>query len=430
MPSSCGKSVERFPIRSARFSQSQLSSNFSCSPYGRRLSSVEVNLSMRTLFALTLFFAGLLLLASQSPAQSTATSEPVGFTTTTCLSNSDTFVSLPFTRAPEFVGGISSAAGNIITVSGSPNWTTSPKQFVYVAGTQANHYYALIGGGGASNPKEGHYYPITDNGTNTLTVTTTAADDLTGIVANTQVLVIPYWTPATVFPATDANVSFTATTSTATYKTQILIPDRTAGGINLPFLPAYFFSNNVDGTSSNVGWRVVGNNTTNRGDDILPPDSYFVIRNANGAPTLPLTSIGSVLTKKFAIGLVTSAMQARDNAVSMIRPVDVALNASGLNPTDGSFVASELSPRARNNGGVALKDQLLLFDNAQAVIGKSPSAVYYYLNAVGKAAGWKLSGDGLTNHDNDLIPAGSAIVIRKAKTSTAQTVFWTNAPTY
>ncbi len=61
---------------------------------------------------------------------------------------------------------------------------------------------------------------------------------------------------------------------------------------------------------------------------------------------------------------------------------------------------------------------------------KSPTAIYYYLDAVGKAAGWKLSGDGLTDHGNDVIPAGSAIVIRKARTLSAQTVFWTNAPTY
>ena len=110
--------------------------------------------------------------------------------------------------------------------------------------------------------------------------------------------------------------------------------------------------------------------------------------------------------------------------------MDVTFNASGLSPADGSFVASTLSPNTKNNSRLALKDQLLLFDNTQAAIDKSPSLVYYYLNAVGKATGWKLSGDGMTDHGNDVIPAGSAIVIRKARTATAQTVFWTNAPTY
>jgi uncharacterized protein (TIGR02597 family) len=252
---------------------------------------------------------------------------------------------------------------------------------------------------------------------------------LSGITANTQVLVIPYWTPATVFPATDANVSFTATTSTASYKTQILVPNKAAAGTNLPYLPAYFFSNNVDGTSSNVGWRVVDNNTTDRGDDVLLPDNYFVVRNVNSAPTLPLTSVGSVLTKKLAVPLVTSASQLQDNAVAMIRPVDVTLSATGLSPADGSFVATQTPQNIVNMKRPAM-DQLLLFDNLQVAINKQPAKIYYYLSTIGKANGWKLSGDGFTNHDNALIPAGSAIVIRKAKTAAAQTVFWTNAPTY
>jgi uncharacterized protein (TIGR02597 family) len=379
---------------------------------------------MRTLLTFLFSLACVVLLVCTSDAQTTVASDPVGFTTTSCLSNSDTFVSLPFTRAPEFMGAISSASGNIITVSGSPNWTTSPKQFVYVAGTQPKHYYVLIAAGGSSNPKEGHYYPITDNGANTLTVTTTVANNLAGITANTQVLVIPYWTPVTVFPASDANISFTPTGSVPTYKTQILVPNTSASGIDLPFLPAYYF----DGTA--LKWRVVGDATPDRGDDILVPENYFVIRNANSAPTLPLTSVGSVLTKKFAVGLVTSGTQAQDNAVAMIRPVDVTFNATGLTPADGSFVATQTPRNIVNMKRPAPMDELLLFDNTQVAMNKTPTAIYYYLSAVGKAAGWKLSGDGYTDHGNDVIPAGSAVLIRKAKTAIAQTVFWTNAPTY
>src|SRR2546430_2155861 len=84
------------------------------------------------------------------------TADPVGFTTVSCLGNSDTFVSIPFTRPAEYVGAIASAAGDTITVSGSP-WASN--QFVYVAGTQSKHYYALIGAG-TSNPKQGHTYLV------------------------------------------------------------------------------------------------------------------------------------------------------------------------------------------------------------------------------------------------------------------------------
>ena len=85
-------------------------------------------------------------------------------------------------------------------------------EFVYAAGTQPKRYYVLIGP--AANPKEGHTYFINSNTNNQLTVDTTQ-DNLTGIPSNgtVQLLVIPYWTPATLFPASDANVSFTPTTS-------------------------------------------------------------------------------------------------------------------------------------------------------------------------------------------------------------------------
>jgi len=45
--------------------------------------------------------------ATFTSAHVTATTDPVGFTATTLLGSSDTFVSIPFTRPPEFVGGIS-----------------------------------------------------------------------------------------------------------------------------------------------------------------------------------------------------------------------------------------------------------------------------------------------------------------------------------
>jgi len=379
----------------------------------------------RTLVSLLIALAASAVFLATSEAQ-TVTSDPVGFTTTSSLSNSDSLVSIPFTRPPEFTGAIQSVSGSVITVAGTPGWT--PNQFVYAAGSQIKTYFVIIGSGGATNPKEGHTYFVSANGSNTLTVDT-SADNLSGIVANTQAIVIPYWTPATIFPATDADVSFTPTTATATYKTQILVPNNAAAGTNLPYAATYFFSNNVNGISGNVGWRLVGDNTTDHGNDALVSNSYFVVRDMNGAPTLPLKGIGGVLTKKLATGLRTSVTQFQDNAVSMVRPVDVTLNQSGLGPTDGSFVATPAFLPTRDSK-LALKDQLLLFDNSSVAFDKPPSAVYYYSQGPGRNAGWKLFGDGSVDHGNDVIPAGSAIVIRKAKTAAGATIFWTNAPTY
>ncbi len=330
---------------------------------------------------------GCVLFASWSVAQTVVT-DPVGFTTSSCLSNSDTVLSLPFTRPQTFVGAVSSVAGSIITVTGSPGWTTN--QFVYVQGSQPNHYYALIGPASTSNPQEGHIFTITANTSSTLTVDTTN-DTLTGIPANAQVVVIPFWTPATLFPASNANVSFTPTTSPPAYKTLLRVPNYSAPGINLPYQAEYYFNS---GAWQRVSPAGVGD------DDPLLPDGYFVVRTANGAPTLPLTNLGAVLLKKTSTALVTAASPGQDNPAGMIRPFDVALNATGLSSAFGP------------------SDQLLVFDNTQAAFDRAPSAIYSY------DTHWRLSGDAtLADHGSDVISQGAGFIVRKIGGTSA---FWTN----
>src|SRR5438105_5534325 len=334
-------------------------------------------------------------------AQTTVTTDPVGLTTTSCLGNSDTYLGIPFTRPPEFTGTVQSANANTLTINGAPGWANN--QFVYAAGTQSKHYYVLIGNGGATNSKEGHNYAVMSNGSSTLTVDT-SLDNLIGVMANTRVTLIPYWTPATIFPSRDAGVSFTATTSPPTYRTELLIPNTSSAGINLSPAATYFFINN----GANVGWRLEGDNSTDHGDDPLLPDSYLIVRNSNGAPTLPLTATGSVLMSKLAVPILASSSQQQDNPVTMIRPVDTTLDSNGLAPIDNSFVRG---------------DQLLLFDNTQAQIGKQPSKTYMFSD------GWRLSTDNV-DHSKDVIPAGSAMLVRKAAKLGGATVYWVNTPTY
>lgn len=338
--------------------------------------------------------ASLDLLCSGAGAQTVAT-DPVGFSTNTLLSQSDSAISIPFVRPPAFVGEMSAASGNTITVSGSP---FNANQFVYQQGSQPNRYYVLIGSASVANPKEGHTYPVLSNTANTLTVDV-SQDNLTGIPANAQVSVIPNWTLATAFPASDANVSFTPTNSVPTYKTQIRVPDTTAPGINLAYA-IYYFSNNA--------WHREGDDLNDRGDDPLLPDSFFVVRNLNGAPTLPFVSKGSVVMKKFSVPLMTSASTQQDNPVSLLRPLDIALNATGLNRNDGSFVAG---------------DQLLLFNNAVAGYDKAP--LVYTVDGSVPRGPWRLTGDNVSDRGVDVIPAGTGFVIRKAPALNGATAFWT-----
>jgi uncharacterized protein (TIGR02597 family) len=264
---------------------------------------------------LCLFVALLFGAANFTSAQVTVATDPVGFTTTTLLGSPssavDSFVSIPFTRPPEFIGGIASTTATTITVSGTP---LIASQFKYVQGSQPKHYYVLIGPGAGT--KEGHTYAITDNTNNSLTVMASALDDASGIPANTQIEVIPYWTPATIFPASDLGTSFTATASPPTYQTLLRVPDYNAASyLALPAAEYYFSGNASTGHWQRVTPAGVGD------DDPLLPDGYFVVRNATGVSSGSLTNIGTVLLKKLAVPLIAQGSQTQDNPVSMVRPV-------------------------------------------------------------------------------------------------------------
>lgn len=341
-------------------------------------------------------------------AQTTVATDPVGFTTIQCLANSDTLLSVPFTRPPEFVGALQSISGDTITVSGNP-W--SANQFVYAIGSQPKTYFVLVGPHSSSNPKEGSFYTVTGNGTNTLTLDR-EGEDLSAVQPGTQIHVIPYHTLGSVFPASDAGVSFVASANAAVRQTQILIPNYEGPGINrAPTGGTYFFLNGA--------WRKFGEaGLPNRDDQPFVNAGYFILRNASTATKL--TSAGSVLMKKATVPLVTRAgtqSVKQDNYVSLVRPVDVKLNELGLIES-GAFVSSA--------NAAARVDELFVFNNAAPGINKAPAATYYYSNN-----GWRKFGDSPTvDHGNDVIPAGAGFFIRKGGTSNGTTQFWTNSPNY
>jgi len=353
------------------------------------------------------FFCALAALALLPAVSSAVETDPVGFTTAACPANSDTYVSIPFTRIPEFTGAIASISGNVITVSGSPGWSTdpNPQQWVYNT-TSHKTYFVLIGPHSTTNPNEGRQYLITANGSNTLTLNL-AGDDISGVQPTTQILIIPYQTLASVFPASDANVSFIPSASAFNRQTQILIPNYTGTGINLSANITYFFLNNA--------WRKVGDNLANdHGDDTLLTDGYFILRNAGTGTNL--TALGGVLVKKEAIPLITRTSGQQDNFVSVTRPIGVSLNNLGL-ISSGAFASS---PSAFNR-----IDQLFVFNNAATGLNKSASATYFYSNGA-----WRLVGDPTGDHGADLIAAGTGFIIRKGATANGSTQFWQNSPTY
>lgn len=332
----------------------------------------------------------------------TATTEPVGATSVALLANSDTYVSVPFQRPAAFVGSVASVSGSTIALTGSPGWSTN--QFVYAAGTQPNTYYVFI----RSGAKEGNYYTVTANSGNTLTLDL-AGDSLGSLAAGDSVSVVPYWTLGTVFPASDAGVSFSSSASPFSIQTSVLLPNLQGTGINLAASANYFFYNGA--------WRRVGQNLTlGKNDDILVPDSYFIVRNAANAGTL--TAMGGVIAQRVATPFQTSASTRQDNAVALPRPIPVSLNDSGLIGS-GAFAASS-SP-------FSLADMVLVFDNATAAKNKAASATYFYFNNAWRKVGANLTQDfGATQ----VFGPTAGIIIRKSVSASGASSTWINSPTY
>ncbi len=268
------------------------------------------------------------------------------------------------------------------------------------------------------SPKEGSYYTVTANGTNSLTVNLNG-DSLGTVSAGTTVTLIPYWTLGTAFPASDAGTSYVASSGTnvRSRATQVLFPDVTSAGTDLAPNAIYY--------NYNSHWRYVNatDTTSSYDDTILPPTNYFILRNTNvtTAPTtLTFTPTGSVYMNRVSIPLATEAASRQDNAVTVPRPASVTLNDLGL-ITSGAFAASSgTSARTR-------ADSLFVYDNTQIGTDKSASAIYFYYNGA-----WRYvnATDPTADYGSTSIPYGTGFTIQKAQTTSGATTFWQNTRNY
>jgi uncharacterized protein (TIGR02597 family) len=324
---------------------------------------------------------------------------PAGFVTLSLLGNSDTFISMPFVRPAASAPTVVSSADNVVTVTlpSGQSWTSN--QFVYVQGSQSNNYYARF----ASGALNGSIFPIISNDTNSLTLNLNG-DSLAGLVANDLIYVEPYWTLGSIFPSgTGVNISPTA----GNRNTEILIPDLTSAGINLSAAKIYFFHSGF--------WQQVGQGAADHGDDIIQPDTYFVVRH-NVSTNTTLYAAGAAIASDLSIpmNIPIDSSSKQDNYIGLMRPVTLSLDAAQL-ISSGAFRPSPL-PGSRT-------DELLTFDNTAVAKNKSSSAIYYYWNNAWRKVG---AGSTVVGSDNVFTP-GAGIILRKGTNTPA---IWTNTPSY
>lgn len=323
--------------------------------------------------------AALLALAAQSASAVSA----VGYNAVTVPTNSDVLVSVPFTKDASGSFAVSSVTASGVTVTD-----------ILTANAYTNGYVRFTSGGGA-----GLWSTISANGTGGFTLANTNA--LTGVQAGDSFKVYPHQTLASVFPARMEGVSFKKSASAAVHSTEILFPNTSSVGINKSPSATYYFYNNA--------WRKAGSaSSLNFDNTVVSPQEYFILRN-RGTNTLTYVASGNV--EPVAAGRYVATQTAKDDVAAVSgRPMAMTLASLKLGGTS-AFVTS--------TSAAVHKDELLMFSNSAAGQNKAPTATYYYYNNAWRKAGASSS----VSYDNEPVPAGAALIIRKAS-GTAGAAAW------
>jgi uncharacterized protein (TIGR02597 family) len=339
-------------------------------------------------------------------AQSTVSTPTVGFVTITMAANSDTIIAPQLLRPSELSASVSSVSVNgsqaTLSISGT---SMTQDQFTYNSLTQPKVYYVLVAAGGLT----GTYFTVVSNTTSTITI------NLDGLNPSNQditsIEIRPTWTLRSLFPPSDANTSFTPSSSSSpgNRRTQLLIPNNTTSGVNRSASATYFFNN----TTGVQDWVSTASTSTKAGDTAILPGSYIIHRNTGGTPvSLSLTLTGGVYSLPLANYLATSSTTPTDTYLALARPTDYTLSELGLD--NSSFTQStSTSPGGR-------RDTLLVVNMNGTGANRAAAATYFRFNN-----NWYSTAASTVITNTAVIPAGSAVIIRKVISDGNDRV-WTN----
>lgn len=314
---------------------------------------------------------------SGANAQTTATTDPVGFTTLTVrgkanagASNRNNFISLNMQRAPAFQGVISSVSvdgsgRSVLTISGA---SFTANQF---NGTGNAHYVRLTSGSNAGQVSE-----VVATTASTITVIDNINDAITA--GSTAFSVTPYWTLNTAFPS---GGGLQGSSSASAADTVTIIPP---SGASL----TYFYNSTAN------QWR---RGTTDSSNIIIPPGSGMqVIRKQVGDVSIVLAghvTIGSVE------GIVGAAGAGSRNSF-LANPFPLA---SKTLAQSGLYTGNSATGVVGGTSAAAA-DTVTIFDPSTGVANS-----YFYNTTANQ---WRR---GTTDSSNVTIPDGAAIQItRKA----------------
>jgi uncharacterized protein (TIGR02597 family) len=318
--------------------------------------------------------AGILVTAAAgSFAQTTATTDPVGFITLNVPGTSGgatsalTFKGLSMTRPIEYQGSAETVGTNTL-VDSEATWTDN--QF---NGANGSYFVEITNGTNA-----GATFDI--QATTAATKTITLAQSLpAGAAAPLVFKVRKHWTIGSVFgPANEGGLGGGDSTSAD----QLLI----FNGVG--YDTYYYQTSGLGG----VGWRKAGDASTNAANAILFPEDGIIIKRKQAG------NVNVVLLGAVKMGTTSIPIAPGTNVVSNVYAANLTLASSGL------YTGSASTGLA---GGASVSaDQILLWNG----VGYD---VYYYQTSGLGGTGWRKGGDASTDASSTPIPTGSSMIIKR-----------------
>ena len=344
-----------------------------------------------------------LLLASAS-AQTTATTDPVGAMTFDLTPNADNPIALPLRQPEEADLEIQN-----VTNIGGDEYLVAFSDFSASVDQYSQLFYLRFVSGAAN----GMYFTIISNDENEVTLDGIGVD-LSVVEAGDRAKIVKYWTLEELFPPNLQGPNGPLVPSSGNLSFQrgsiVLLPDISGSGINLAPASSFFVKSQEQG-----GWTEQASGFPSANKQVLLPDTFFFIRQPDDAGARTLTVAGNVFTETQSVFLYSRTSGKQDNFVAYINPVDTTL--SGLNLGD-SF--------ADSTGNLSFQrgDVLYLYPD---VLSINPALARSFFRVNGE---WRQQASGFPSSGNEIIPAGTPIVIRKAETTDGRTSVWSYSPNF
>ena len=296
--------------------------------------------------------------------------------------------------APTNAGG---SQDYILKLAGSPPKNASgvplkPNQYAYVAGVQPVTYYILVTAGAL----KGDFFTVQGNSPISLLI------DSAGLPLSSKdimaVSLLPYWSLSSLFPPSQATISFIPTTNSSNVMTKVVISPPVTFAMQQPQNVGQSFYFNASLTN----WVSTTNPSVPAGDAVIPPGAYVYVQNT-GSNNYPLHEFisGSVLTNQFNFFFTTSRTSSVVSYFSLPRNSSYSIGQIGFN--DANFTQSTGTNRAQ------LNDQLNIDDGQGGV-----AATYYrYKNQ------WYNTDNALPT--NPVFAAGTVFGLKKPSSARATT---------